>query len=802
VDTARRLRSRFFNQANLAGRSPLFSDDMDDNAPKENPPAEFNKLDLSQLQGFSFGTQWTQEKPSAPEHGERGPGGERPRRDERREGGGGFDRRDRRSFRRPAGPGGGGSGGPREGGGGESGSGGRREHFDGPRPRPGGGEFRGGPRREGGPGPGGPGERGPRQGYGYSGRGGPVERGPYESPYYAVTFYPEDTSFNTLVQTIRKSCRTVELFEIARTVVAKTDRFVVVVTHRPQNVAPAPGSAGEASPEEPKTPKPVFHISVPDGIPFESDEAAVAHVLARHVDRFFSIAEVEVDPPKGNFQVINKCGVTGALLGPPNYHRYSQIVQQHYAAKVGARMSYETYRSRIETVRDPEVVNQWLAQMKKTTRYTWKLGGGAAAATPAPAAERTAPDGEAGTAAEGQTEATAAPAAPPAPTFDTLEEARIFLLTRARDKVVRTAETARFHGKDAETMPPGEIRRAIEGALERQRRFPLDTANALRGRLRREHFTIFKKGAKGVSYVCAVKRKFRIPGQTFADSIGALIAFIEANPMVRASELASKFLGLPGPAAPKPVAPAEPPAPAPAEAMVAAPAADAPPVARSPESAMEAAPASPAPEGAAEAAPTAAPPPAPEPAKTEPVLSIEDRAKLSRLQGDLLWLVREGYVTEFIDGRLFAPAPMVEARKKEIEAEEHDPENFPEAPAAAETEAAGETARTPPPEEGDAVASELAPAASPELVAVAPVPEVAAETSESTGPVGEPAETVVAGAVAPVEPSTIPLPPPAAVEHLPPQEPALPAAPENAAPTPPAESTEKSMAPPPAPAKS
>jgi len=35
-----------------------------------------------------------------------------------------------------------------------------------------------------------------------------------------VMFYPEDTSFNTLVQTIRKSCRTVELFEIARTVVA------------------------------------------------------------------------------------------------------------------------------------------------------------------------------------------------------------------------------------------------------------------------------------------------------------------------------------------------------------------------------------------------------------------------------------------------------------------------------------------------------------------------------------------------------------------------------------------------------
>jgi hypothetical protein len=218
------------------------------------------------------------------------------------------------------------------------------------------------------------------------------------------------------------------------------------------------------------------------------------------------------------------------------------------------------------------------------------------------------------------------------------------LLTEARDKVVRTTETARFHGKIAETMPPGEIRRAVEGALERQRKFPLDTANALRGRLRREHFTIFKKGSKGVSYVCAVKRKFRVPGQTFADSIGALISFIEGNAMIRASELAKKFLGIT----------------VPVKATEAAPV----PVPAATEGAQ-----------AAEAIPVATP--------VEPTLTVEERAKIVRLQGDLMWLVREGYVTEFIDGRLFAPPPVVEARKKEVEVEEHDPENFPEVPVSA-----------------------------------------------------------------------------------------------------------------------
>lgn len=651
---------------------------MDDNAPKENPPADFNKLDLSQLQGFSFGTQWTQEKPSAPGRRDQD-GGDRPRRDS------GGPNRDRRSaFRRPSGPGGGGDGAPanrEEGNRGGPGGPERREFSGdrGPRREGGGGGFRGGgaggehrggPRRDGGHGGGG--DRGPRQG-GYGGQGGgfqgrgQMDRGPYESPFYTATFYPEDTSFNTLVQTIRKSCRTVELFEIARTVVAKNDRFVVVVAHK------APESSGRpAAPGAEPTAKPakqLFYISVPDGLPFESDEAAVAHVLSRHLDKFFDTAEVEVDPPKGNFQVINKCGITGELLGPPNYHRYNQIVQQHYAAKIGSRMAFEAFRSRIETVRDPEVVNQWLAKMKKTTRYTWKLD--AKPAAPAPAAEAPAEGAPAEAAAPVEP---AAPALSTVPTFDTLEDARMHLLTNVREKVVRTTENGRFHGKVLETLPPGEIRRAVEGALERQRRFPLDTANALRGRLRREHFTIFKKGSKGVSYVCAVKRKFRVPGQTFSDSIGALIAFIEANPMVRASELQAKFLGI-------------------------APVASAP----------AAAPAAPA-----EGVPAEAAAPAAEAAKPEASLSIDERAKISRMQGDLVWLVREGYVTEFIDGRLFAPPPMVEARKKELDGEEHDPENFPEVPAT--------PAPTPAAESEAAPASSEAPVAS-EPAVEAPAPE-------------------------------------------------------------------------------
>ena len=54
------------------------------------------------------------------------------------------------------------------------------------------------------------------------------------------------------------------------------------------------------------------------------------------------------------------------------------------------------------------------------------------------------------------------------------------------------------------------------------------------------------------------------------------------------------------------------------------------------------------------------------------------------MSNDLRWLVMEGYVTEFSDGKLFAPPVMAPqaAKKAESGEEEHDPVDFPDAPAA------------------------------------------------------------------------------------------------------------------------
>lgn len=410
-----------------------------------------------------------------------------------------------------------------------------------------------------------------------------TERQPFE-PVVEVDFYPEEEPFRVLSQAIRNSCRTFELFEIARLILEKPDRFVCVVRD--------PGQK-EGDPAR-------LYASVPDGLPFRSEEEALGHTMRHYLADFFTIETVEGEAPTGSFQVVHKCGFTGDLLAPPNYHRYQALCREHHAAKL-AHMPYTRFEQRIESTREEEDIQKWLEQMKQQTRYTSKED--------------------------------------PSMVFGNLEDARLYLITQAKDKLVRPAYSARFSGKALALLNPGDpIRRSVEILLEGQRKFPLVTANHLRGRLRRMHFAVYKRGSKGVSYVCAVKRRFRKPDEVLADNLQELIDFIEAHPNFPAKELPKGFLGI------DPQRKVTPPA-APTEAGK--------------EMAAEVAPGESG-EGAtaeaegAETAPEEAAKPAPAEAEVKE-LSAAEQSAIRQLKNDLHYLVSEGYVTEYSDGRLFVP---------------------------------------------------------------------------------------------------------------------------------------------------
>jgi len=583
-------------------------------APESSPPpasSEAGSLDLSTLKNLSFGPDWSSTPSSdvlVRKLGGRGMGkaGDSSRgRDSGGFGNGGPPRRDRRPAR-PSSEGGAGTAAP---------AGARPANFapNGPGEgsrfpgRPQGGDsrpsFRDGPRREG--------------GYGRDDR---RHSPPPFRPTHDVLFYPDDAAFRALLKAIRTSCRTYELFEVAQLILQKPERFVVVIKPYPRP---------DGSPA-------MMYVSQPDHLPFESEDEAVGHVFDKHLAKFLTVEEIEVEPPKGNFVGVSKCGFTGELLGPPNYHKYPDLLREHHARKL-SNMAFERFTSRIELVKEPEQIAAWLEKMKKATRY--KL------VTPV----------------EGAPEF-----------FESLDSAKAFLLNKNKDVIVRAMDTTRYPGRLLEQFPQGNIRHSVEAVLQMQRRFPLETANNLRGRLRRMKFNLYKKGSKGVSYVCAVKRRFRDPQTVLADHVQKLITFIEQHPQIPALRLPHEYLGLPLPAteskAKEPAAPvAETPAPA-AEATVATPATDAP-VAES-------------------VAPVAAEKPA-APATPTSNYTPEQQLQLRELVISLRWLVTEGYVVEYGDGKLFASPPLANAKAKaaaESEgavAEDEIVEDTEESPAAA-----------------------------------------------------------------------------------------------------------------------
>lgn len=423
-------------------------------------------------------------------------------------------------------------------------------------------------------------------------------------PIVEVNFYPQDEAFDALVARLRTNHRTYELFELARLILAKPERMVVAVAALEKSAAD-------------KSRAPMYY-SVPDNLPFLDEEAAVEHVMAHFLERFFTVETIEIEPPKGNFVVVQRCGVTGELLGPPNYHRYAGFVQEHFAKRIHG-MSFERFQSKIETVKDPEAVAAWMEKMKQGFRYTEVISVVEADTEAAPEIKTEAAEEAVET---DSTEAPAAEAEAPKATsqakvFDDRDAVKRYLLAHRKSEVVGSAEWVRVDGKALESIPDSPIKRSIETVYEKQKRFPLETANNMRGRLRRENFTIYKRGSSGASMVCAVKRKFRDPKTVFSDSIIQLIGFIEEHPMVHAHALPERFLGLEPMKMPVPVA-------------------------------------KDIDEDEHSIAKT-----------SEPTLKPEDAQRLLELSRDLKWLVSEGYVSEYGDGRLFVHPPATVAKAKE-----------------------------------------------------------------------------------------------------------------------------------------
>ena len=311
-----------------------------------------------------------------------------------------------------------------------------------------------------------------------------------EKSLYKINFFPSHETFNAISTNLRETGRTFELFDLASTILAKPERFVVRV------------SIPKDAIDQEKT----LCVSKLDGLVFDSPEAVIDHLIARGLGNIYDVHEVETEPPSGNFPAINKCGITGDWLAPPNYHRYAEMIREHHATKL-ANIAFDKFEKKIETIREPEAAVAWIEKMRKTRKY--KL---------------TRPK-------DNDPE-----------NFDSLESLRKYIAFHKSSTFVQTCTNTEFHGRFLENLPPSILKEDIDITLEQQRRFPLDTALALLGRFRAAKFHHFKRGKKGISYISPIKRRRRVPGESFSPSIEALISFVEKHPLTEKGSLAENHL--------------------------------------------------------------------------------------------------------------------------------------------------------------------------------------------------------------------------------------------------------------------
>lgn len=368
-------------------------------------------------------------------------------------------------------------------------------------------------------------ERAPRDGRREERGGGPRHQkggerpAPVPLPEVNAAIIPERAGVESLARQIKLAGRAYPLFEIAGLVLQKPERFHIEfsVVRKGETVA-----------------QPLFLCALDDTLWLNQADAA-RHAFERHFDKFYQAERKPADPPKGTFTHVAVCGMSGVVLGPPNWHGYQAALARLHAERF-SQMPFDVFKSRIKTMKDEAQVKQWVEEQSFATEFV----------------------------CAGQ---------PDAPRLGNREEAERHFQEQHAPNVVRSVESHRIPGALALGLPCRPLRELARRFAEDQRRFPLKVVNVLSQQFAALGLQFFKKD-KTVTYVSVARPHFLdVETTPVSDGVRRIIDFINATPncsRVKLLEALAPSLAAahahPHPPAEGAPAPPAAPAPAPSEA--------------------------------------------------------------------------------------------------------------------------------------------------------------------------------------------------------------------------------------------
>ena len=502
-----------------------------------------------------------------------------------------------------------------------------------PRREGGGGGFGGGGERRGAGGP-------PRGGSKFGDRKGGLGRRddrrgerrerpepPAPLPEIGVTFLPDENGVESLARQIKMTGRAYPLFDIARLILQKPERYTVKLT-----VQKKPDGA---------VAQPLFVCAL-DETPWLSEDEAVGHVLKSHFATLYKAERTAIEPPKGKYTFVAQCGLSGVILGPPNHHDYQNQLRKLHAERF-SRMPFDVFKSRVKIVKDEAVVKKWVEEQSFKTEYT-------VLNVPEPLK------------------------------LPSIEEVEKHFRAVHKDTIIKSVESHTVAGVPSRSLRSRELQSLVRNDWDRQCYFPLQLATKLSQMFAGLGLQFFKVN-KTVTHVGVARPQFLdLETTPVSESIKSIIGFINTNPKCTRRKLIE----------------------------------------------------------------TLAPSPAVIEVKPEEQKSAEPTPEQNALIADLHWLIHQGHVLEFADGRMdTAKKPLPRPAKQEKKKVEEKP--------GVEGEAAVVTETVPPAEGAIKSAAEIS----------APVETVAEPARETPAPT-EPAAPETGASVSSetisstVEPTAVP----------------------------------------------
>jgi len=337
-----------------------------------------------------------------------------------------------------------------------------------------------------------------------------------------LTFTPEEHGVDMLAKQIRITGRAYPLFDIAQLILQKPERHTVTFSVKKK----ADGTVVQ----------PLFLCALDDTL-WLSEDDAVRHVLDRHFATFYQAERTQIDPPKGVYTFVAQCGMSGVVLGPPNYHDYQNQLRRLHAERF-SRMPFEAFKARVKIVKDEEVVKKWVEEQSWKTEYNCLN-------LPEPLK------------------------------LPNLEEVEKHFRAVHLPVIIKPVETQRLDGAACRNMRDREIMRLLRQRWEEQKRFPLQIATTLSQQFAGRGLQFFKVN-KTVTHVSVARPHYLdLEATPVSEGVKRIVDFINATPKCTHKQLLHALAPSPSPlAAPAPaVEPAAPvtegqpaAAPAPVEA--------------------------------------------------------------------------------------------------------------------------------------------------------------------------------------------------------------------------------------------